>query len=343
MTTAIAGIIGKAPQVKVSSDRPLEKDLYKMMWERPEYRKVAPGEGAAFEFLAQAKPSRGSSVIDLGCGTGRGSLNLAFFGGLDVTMLDFAENCLDPDIRPMLETQSHVLRFKEHDLSQPLEIKSAYGFCTDVMEHIRPHHVDRVLDNCLEACQHVFFQISTEDDQMGKLLGHKLHLSVHSFEWWLKKFNDRKCLIHWSKEEPGYAYFYVSAWVSGNEFVDCGTLNTTEEQIKANVKNNITLGFEQIQPHPTNDVEVMIVGGGPSLAQNIEEIRRLREDGVKLIAINNAYKYCLDHGIIPSAMVMVDAREFNLRFVDPIVPDCKYFIASQCDPSVFSKVPKEQT
>lgn len=343
MSTALAGIIGKAPQIKVSSDRPLEKDLYKMMWERPEYRKVAPGEGAAFEFLAQAKPSRGSSVIDLGCGTGRGSLNLAFFGGLDVTMVDFADNCLDPDIRPMLETQSHALRFKEHDLSQPLEIKAAYGFCTDVMEHIRPHHVDRVLDNCLESCQHVFFQIATEDDQMGKLLGHRLHLSVHPYEWWLKKFNDRKCMIHWSKEEPGYAYFYVSAWLSGNDFVDCGTLNTTEEQIKANVKNNIALGFEQVQPYPTNDVEVMIVGGGPSLAANIEEIRRLREDGVKLITINNAYKYCLDHGITPSAMVMVDAREFNLRFVEPIVPDCKYFIASQCDPSVFSKVPKEQT
>lgn len=343
MSTALAGIIGKAPQIKVSSDRPLEKDLYKMMWERPEYRKVAPGEGAAFEFLAQAKPPRGSSVIDLGCGTGRGSLNLAFFGGLDVTMVDFADNCLDPDIRPMLETQSHALRFKEHDLSQPLEIKAAYGFCTDVMEHIRPHHVDRVLDNCLESCQHVFFQIATEDDQMGKLLGHRLHLSVHPYEWWLKKFNDRKCMIHWSKEEPGYAYFYVSAWLSGNDFVDCGTLNTTEEQIKSNVKNNIALGFEQVQPYPTNEVEVMIVGGGPSLAANIEEIRRLREDGVKLITINNAYKYCLDHGITPSAMVMVDAREFNLRFVEPIVPDCKYFIASQCDPSVFSKVPKEQT
>jgi SAM-dependent methyltransferase len=343
MSTALTGIIGKAPVVSVSNARPLEKDLYKMMWERPEYRKVAPGEGAAFDFLEQAKPPRGASVLDLGCGTGRGALNLAFFGGLDVTMVDFADNCLDPDIRPMLETQSHAMRFKEHDLSQPLDVKAAYGFCTDVMEHIRPHHVDRVLDNCLDACQHVFFQIATEDDQMGKLLGHKLHLSVHPYEWWLKKFTERKCMIHWSKEGNGYAYFYVSAWMSGTEFVDRGTINTSEEQIKENVKHNIQLGFQQIQPHPTNDVEVMIVGGGPSLAANIDEIRRLREDGVKLITINNAYKYCIDNGITPSAMVMVDAREFNNRFVDPIIPECKYFIASQCDPSVFAKVPKEQT
>ena len=343
MSTALTGIIGKAPVVSVSNSRPLEKDLYKMMWERPEYRTFAPGEKAVFDFLSQAKPRRGSSVIDLGCGTGRGSLNLAFFGGLDVTMVDFAPNCLDADIVPMLETQKHVLRFLEHDLSQPLPVKAAYGFCTDVMEHIRPHHVDRVLDNCLDACQHVFFQIDTQEDEMGKLLGHRLHLSVHSYEWWLKKFNDRNCIIHWSDKDARYAYFYVTAWMSGDTFVDRGVLNTAEEKIKENVANNVKLGFQQVQPHATNDVEVMIVGGGPSLADNIEEIRRLREDGVKLIAINNAYKFCVDHGVKPSAMVMVDAREFNNRFVDPIIPECKYFIASQCDPSVFAKLPKEQT
>ena len=343
MSTALTGIIGKAPVVSVSNSRPLEKDLYKMMWERPEYRTFAPGEKAVFDFLAQAKPRRGSSVIDLGCGTGRGSLNLAFFGGLDVTMVDFAPNCLDADIVPMLETQKHVMRFLEHDLSQPLPVKAAYGFCTDVMEHIRPHHVDRVLDNCLDACQHVFFQIDTQEDEMGNLVGHRLHLSVHSYEWWLKKFNDRNCVIHWSDKDARYAYFYVTAWMSGDTFVDRGVLNTAEEKIKENVAHNVKLGFQQVQPHATNDVEVMIVGGGPSLADNIEEIRRLREDGVKLIAINNAYKFCVDHGVKPSAMVMVDAREFNNRFVDPIIPECKYFIASQCDPSVFAKLPKEQT
>jgi type II secretory pathway pseudopilin PulG len=85
----------------------------------------------------------------------------------------------------------------------------------------------------------------------------------------------------------------------------------------------------------------MIVGGGPSLAENMDKIKELRASGVKLVAINNAYQYCLDNGVTPSAFVMVDGRDFNKRFVENVVDDCKYFIASQCDPSVFEELPKD--
>ena len=341
--TAQAGIIGKAPEVKVENIRPLEKDLYKMMWEHPEYRKISPGEQVSHIFLEQAKPKAGSSVLDLGCGTGRGGLNLAFFGNMDVTMVDFAPNCLDADVVSMLETQKHTLRFIEADLSQPLPVQAAYGYCTDVMEHIRPHHVDRVISNCLQAAQHVFFAISTVDDVMGKIVGHKLHLSVHPFSWWLKKFKEHDCVIHWSKEVEGACLFYVSAWAAGSDIVDVGTLNTNDEELKKNVSHNIKQGYTQIEPHPTNDIEVMIVGGGPSLSQQVEKIKQLRANGVKLLAINGAYKWCLDNDLTPSAMVMVDAREFNSRFTKPVVDDCKYFIASQCNPKAFEGLPKDRT
>ena len=127
-------------------------------------------------------------------------------------------------------------------------------------------------------------------------------------------------------------------WVPAEEITMEGRLNAGLEIVRANVEANIKLGFQQVQPYPTNDVEAMIVGGGPSLKDSIDEIRDLRERGVKLIALNNAYQYCLDYEIKPSAFVMVDARPFNVRFVENTIPECKYFIASQCDPEVFAKL-----
>jgi hypothetical protein len=48
---------------------------------------------------------------------------------------------------------------------------------------------------------------------------------------------------------------------------------------------------------------------------------------------------------MPSAFVMVDARDFNARFLNTVIPECKYFISSQCHPSVLEKLKdhKDQT
>ncbi len=348
MTTGFAGTIGYAPRVEVKPDQDLinrlaERKKYEDMWQRPEYRVVSPGEGIAAMFLAQAKPKPGSEVIDFGAGTGRGALMIALLGGCRVRMLDFASNCLDEEVQQALTTQAHALTFKLHDLCRPSPISAPYGFCTDVMEHIPPENVDRVLFNVLKAAQHTFFQISCEDDRLGALIGQPLHLSVHPYDWWHKKFQELGCHIHFSQDCGSHCLFYVTAWRDAKELVAVGVLNTSEEQTRANVAVNIAAGWEQVTPHVTNDVEVMILGGGPSLNEFVDEIRQKRAAGVKLITLNGTYNWALDHGLTPSAQVMVDAREFNKRFTKPVVDGCKYLIASQCDPAVLEGLPKDRT
>lgn len=338
------GCVGYAPTVVVSNIRPAEQQIYEKMWATEKYREVSPGEQIASEFLMQAKPRAGAKVMDLGCGTGRGGLMLAVLGQMDVTYVDFTSNSLDEDIRPMLEAQKHCMRFVQHDLTKPLPMQTEYGFCTDVMEHIPEADVDKVLDNCLLACQHVFFQIATVEDYHGpKELGMPLHLTVKPFEWWLNKFNERECVIHWSKNDGPEALFYVSAWTPGEKITEAGELNTSEEQIRQNVRTNAAKGWTQVIPHEANDIECMILGGGPTTKYFIDEIKQKREAGVKLICLNGAYKWALDQGLTPSAMVMVDARPFNARFTKPVVDGCKYFLASQCDPSAFEGLPDDRT
>lgn len=328
-----AGFEGFAPELAIGTGNP-EAEKYGRMWAHPEYRKVAPGEQLAQAFLAQARPKTGASVIDFGCGTGRGGLMLAVLGQMNVTLVDFVRNSLDDDIRAMLDAQAHALRFVKADLERPLPVAAEYGFACDVLEHIPPDKVNDVLNNILLAAQHVFFSISTVDDSCGQLIGEALHLTVRPYAWWLAQFNARDCVVHWSQEIAGAALFYVTAWQTGQAIVDSGVLNTSEEQVKANVRANTAQGWAQVQPHETNDVEVMILGGGPSIAAFEDDIREKKAAGVKLVTLNGAYKWALDRGLGPVTQIMVDARPFNARFVQPIDPACLYLIASQCDPSV---------
>ena len=340
--TALASVTGYSPTVAVQV-RTEEQAKYESMWTHDAYREVAPGESTAPLFLEQARPARGSTVIDFGAGTGRGALMLAFFGGVKVRMIDFAGNCLDPEVRQALTTQAHALDFTQHDLTKPVPFSERYGYCTDVMEHIPPEDVDQVLANILQAAQHVFFQISCEDDVCGKLIGKPLHLSVHPFEWWLKKLQSFDCVVHWSADYGSHCCFYVTAWQSGQVFSDIGTLNVEDDELRANVETNAKGGWQQVQPYESNDFEVMIVGGGPTLNEHLETIRQLRSEGAKLVTLNGAYNWALEHGLKVSAQIVVDGREFNKRFTKPVQDETIYLIASQCNPAVYEGLPKERT
>jgi SAM-dependent methyltransferase len=322
-----------------------EAEKYGRMWQHEEYRRVAPGEQLASVFLRLAKPRPGADVIDFGCGTGRGSLVLAVVGQMRVTMIDFVRNCLDADIADMLVTQAQVMRFIKHDLEVPLPFATEFGFCTDVMEHIPPDKVDRVLNNILRGAQHVFFSIATRPDGCGKLIGEELHLTVQPYAWWLEKFKGRGCAVHWSQEVEDYgaAMFYVTGWATGDDVRDNGVLNTTEDFARANVKHNTAQGWRQVVPHQENDLEMLVLGGGPTLGDFEAEIKERRAAGAKILTLNGSYNWALNHGLTPSATLVVDAREFNSRFVRPVVPDCQYLIASQCHPSVFEGLPKDRT
>jgi hypothetical protein len=54
--------------------------------------------------------------------------------------------------------------------------------------------------------------------------------------------------------------FYVSAWVPMDKVEVTGSLNTELEQVRKNVEKNISAGFQQVAPHPTNNIEVMMLG-----------------------------------------------------------------------------------
>lgn len=114
--------------------------------------------------------------------------------------------------------------------------------------------------------------------------------------------------------------------------------NAKIDLICNNIKHSITLGLPQVFPMGQQAQRVCIVGGGPSLEDTFDELLKQYWEGAKIIALNGSYNWLVEHRIKPSAHVIIDAREFNARFIGEHVPGCKYFIASQCAPGVFAKV-----
>jgi hypothetical protein len=137
--------------------------------------------------------------------------------------------------------------------------------------------------------------------------------------------------------------FYVTAWTPGREIVKCGTVNTAQDERDNNVRRNIADKWEQLVPHQRQETEIMILGGGPSLNEFEGEVIANRRDGMPVVTLNGTYNWCIERGITPSAQVIVDSREFNKRFVTPVVDNCKYLISSQVHPSVLKDLPRDRT
>lgn len=156
----------------------IEADKYRRVWERPEYRRVSPGMLEAERAFAVLEMQAGQSLTDFGAGTGRAT---AWFQdrGLKVLALDLVTNAL--------ETRVPFLQQNLWAMTADVPV-SDLGFCCDVLEHIPPNRVERVLAGIRSKVSGaVYFRIATRPDRMGRLIGTPLHLSVKSGEWWRRQ------------------------------------------------------------------------------------------------------------------------------------------------------------
>ena len=111
------------------------------------------------------------------------------------------------------------------------------------------------------------------------------------------------------------------------------TLRPSEEQVRRNVHKNIRFGVEQVNFHMPQSTPIVLCAGGPSLKPNIETVRQQQIEGAEVICVGNAGHLLAGYGIKPNGHILMDGMDRNKTFVVPI-PDTRYFVASQCDPSV---------
>lgn len=114
-------------------------------------------------------------------------------------------------------------------------------------------------------------------------------------------------------------------------------INVGEQAFSSNVRSAIERDIPWLQQSEARPDKVVIVGGGPSLADVEDELLAKYKNGDKFIALNNTAKWLIDRGMTPHYHVLLDGRASLARFIVK-VPETHYLIASQCDPSVFDAV-----
>lgn len=117
-----------------------------------------------------------------------------------------------------------------------------------------------------------------------------------------------------------------------------GHVNVSDDEVVANVRSAVRRMVPQVKPGPMNHDRIALVGGGPSLEATLPELRQAIFEGAKLVTLNGAYAWCVEHNLQPKCQVVLDARASNARFVDPPVPGCRYLIASQAHPDTWDAV-----
>jgi len=143
-------------------------------------------------------------------------------------------------------------------------------------------------------------------------------------------------IFHGEPKPPDCGGWVKHVWKVGGDYVlpkmDGG--NVSQAQILKNVEANCKrplpwfIGFPKAK-------EAVVVCGGPSLKRSIYSLRNRQRAGAHIIAVNGVANMLRKHGIHPDGIVLLDARPENIDFIQPTKHAVTYYLASQCDPSLF--------
>jgi hypothetical protein len=118
-----------------------------------------------------------------------------------------------------------------------------------------------------------------------------------------------------------------------------GVCKFTKKLLYGNMDSNYHKGIPDIY-EITNKSSgpIAVLGGGPSVDSQVEELRKLVAEGVPLITIARMYPWCLDHGITPTYVVSLDCSEEQEKGFERIDPDTTHFVAGVTRPEIVDNI-----
>jgi len=115
------------------------------------------------------------------------------------------------------------------------------------------------------------------------------------------------------------------------------SLNVEKETLLNNVKENSTKYPVWVNIKPEHRKTAVIIGGAPSINQNVQKIKEYKENGADIFCVNNSLNWCIERNIKPEGYIMMDAKPINEKFVERRY-NTTYYLASMVDKSVFNRL-----
>jgi len=109
----------------------------------------------------------------------------------------------------------------------------------------------------------------------------------------------------------------------------------SEDELYEHIRLALERGLPLIGEHLPHDGVAVLVGSGPSVAGQLESIKKHRERGDAIIAIKDAHDWLIENGLVPDYALAVDPQPGRWSCFRRKHKDVKYLIGSQCHPNMF--------
>lgn len=166
-----------------------ERAKYESAWAFESYAAFAPGEQHIELFLDITGATPGQTVLDAGCGSGKGAIHL-HRRGFGVYLCDLTPSGLVPEALDLPFTSACLWEDLRPSLPCLAGDSVDWVYCCDVLEHIPPAFTMLVVSRLLDVCRRgIFLSIALHQDSFGIWVGEPLHQTVQSFADWRDQLN----------------------------------------------------------------------------------------------------------------------------------------------------------
>ena len=218
--------------------------------------------------------------------------------------------------------------------------------CTEVLEHIEPDHLDKVLAHLLLLTRKVVV-LTVACGPASKILpdGRNAHLIQEQPLWWKDRleafFTPRRvfplpsgfCFIG---QPIGHDEIEQLAKVEPpkriNRTVDVSSTYSGEKRC-TNIRSALLRCLPEVKVLPEHRNRAIICGYGPSLNETVRNLDPSKGD---VYTVSGAHRVLIDRGIVPMGHIESDPRPHKAKCFEPADPRVVYFLASACHPSTFN-------